>query len=145
MKIMKNKLKPILFYLILIGIMFIVIAVTLGGSQRNSPVSDEIWELFLSEQVKSFEIDERSNLLIVTHSNEQISYKIRDMELFSVHLTNLINQQYETGIIEKYTIASSIDTPWWVSMLPYLIIIGIAGITVVLIKIIKKNKSGGNI
>jgi hypothetical protein len=142
---MKNKLKPILFYLILIGIMFIVIAVTLGGSQRNSPVFNEIWELFLSEQVKSFEIDERSNLLIVTHSNEQISYKIRDMELFFVHLTNLINQQYETGIIEKYTIASPVDTPWWISMLPYLIIIGIAGITVVLIKIIKKNKSGGNI
>jgi hypothetical protein len=141
---MKSKTKVIIFYVITIGIILIVTAILL-----YTPKDDrEIGFLFFSEQVKSFEIDDRGNINIITHSNDKLSYKLRDSELFLSDTVNLIQQQYEAGIIENYKIASSVDIPWWLSLLPYLIFIVIIAVIAVLIKIIKiniKNKPGGNI
>ena len=120
---MKSNLKIIIFYVVVIGIILIATATLFSNMQQDPVVYSEIVELFLNEQVRIFEIDDRNNLLILTHSNEKVSYRLRDLGLFYTDLGDLIQQQHETGIIEKYDYASPIDIPWWVSLLPYLIII----------------------
>ena len=125
-----------------------IVLISVAAALNKPNVDNKIWDLFSSEQVKSFDINIHSNLKIITHSNKQFSYNIRNSGILSDDLMNLIQQQYDAGIIEKYTIASSIDMPWWVSPIPYLAATGIAAITVVLITIIKKykiDKPGGNI
>ena len=120
---MKSNLKIIIFYVVVIGIILIATATLLSNMQQDPVVYSEIVELFLNEQVRIFEIDDRNNLLILTHSNEKFSYRLRDLGLFYSDLSELIQQQHETGIIEKYDYASPIDIPWWVSLLPYLLLI----------------------
>jgi ATP-dependent metalloprotease FtsH len=120
---MKSNLKIIIFYVVIIGIILIATATLLNNIQEEPVVYSEIVELFVNEQVRIFEIDDRNNLLILTKTGEKVSYRLRDLGLFYSDLGELVETQREIGIIEKYDYASPIDIPWWVSLLPYLIII----------------------
>lgn len=120
---MKGNLKIIIFYIVVIGIILIATATLLGNMQQTPLLYSEVVDLFIKEQVQSFEIDDRNNMVILTHSNESYSYKLRDLGLFYSDLGDLILEQLDQGIIEKYDYASPIDIPWWVNLLPYLIVI----------------------
>lgn len=120
---MKSNLKLIIFYIVVIGIILIATAALLSNMQQDPIVYSEIVDLFYNEQVKIFEIDDSNNLVILTHSEETYSYRLRDLGLFYSDLGELIAEQSQAGIIERYDYASPIDIPWWVSLLPYLIVI----------------------
>ena len=88
----------------------------------------DIVDMFRGEEVKSFRI-EGSTLLLELREEaadgtpKTVSYDLYDVGLFISQLGALIDEQHEAGIIEDYDYDEGFVAPWWLSMIPYLLII----------------------
>ena len=86
----------------------------------------EIVDMFKEEQVESFVIE--GSTLIITpkgaaETDPDITYDLYDVGLFISQLGSLIDEQHEAGIISEYDYKTGWVAPWWLSMIPYLLII----------------------
>lgn len=122
---MKNNYKIIIFYVALIAVILIATATLFSNMQSDNLLYSDIVDMFKGEQVKQFEVDENNVLTILTQDNRTYSYKLRDFSLFYYDLGDLILEQHEAGIIESYNYPPAVEIPWWVSMLPYVVIIAL--------------------
>jgi len=120
---MKSNLKIILFYLVLIGVIIFVVAQLFSTTQADKLVYSDIVTYFEQEQVSSFVVDEDYLLTMKLKDQTQVSYQLKSLTIFRDDLGDLILEQKSAGIIESYDYEPETVYPWWVSMLPYLIII----------------------
>ena len=123
---MKNNLRIILFYVI-IAVLFISFAGKLLSdmdSIRKDPVYSDVKDLFKNEEVKQFEVTEDNILNIVLQDGGKVSYRLRSVDYFILELGDLIDRQKEEGIITSYDYRAPQPQAWWVSFLPYVLIIG---------------------
>ncbi len=120
---MKKNIKVIIFYVVLIAVILTVTAVMLGGVNQKKTQYSDIVALFHSEQVKSFVIDENDVITVQTHDDKQMSFALRDISLFLLQMGDTIDEQYKAGIIESYNYEELPQIPWWVSLLPAVILI----------------------
>ena len=128
---MKNGFKIAIFYIVLIGIILIATASLWGTIPEDSLIYSEVVELFKNERVKQFEVDEENNLSMIvratlpdgTEGEGFVTYKLRDINLFINDLGELIEVQHEDGIITAYDYPPPYNIPWWVSLIPYAIVI----------------------
>ena len=128
---MKNGLKIAIFYIVLIGIILIATASLWGTIPEEKLIYSEVVDLFRNEQVKQFEVDEENNLSMIvraalpdgTEGESFLTYKLRDINLFINDLGELIEVQHEEGIISAYDYPPPYNIPWWVSLIPYAIVI----------------------
>ena len=120
---MKSNLKIILFYLVLIGVIIFVVAQLFSTTQADKLVYSDIVTYFEQEQVSSFVVDEDYLLTMQLKDQTQVSYQLKSLTIFRDDLGDLILEQKSAGIIESYDYEPETVYPWWVSMLPYLIII----------------------
>ena len=120
---MKNNLKVILFYVVLIGVILIATAGIFNSVQPEKLVYSDIVTMFKSGQVKSFEIDEGNNLAFKTADGKSYTYRLLDISIFYNDLNDTIQEQLANGTIEEYTYAEPTNIPWWVSLLPGAIIL----------------------
>ncbi|MBQ7399135.1 MAG: ATP-dependent zinc metalloprotease FtsH [Clostridia bacterium] len=120
---MKNNGKIIIFYIILIVGMLVVSSALLGPVDDKKIQYSEIVELFQDEKVDSFVVTNENILEISTKDGEDISFKLRDLSLFEKDLKELILEQKKAGIISEFHYEEPVEFPWWVSFLPYVIII----------------------
>ena len=124
----KGNTKTLIFYILLIAVILFSVGQLLGTGSSEKLTYSKMVELFKEEKVKSFEIDETNNITIQTNSkdgNKSYSYRLRSLELFHKDLSETIEQQREDGIIKNYNYAEPTNIPWWVSMLPYVLLIGL--------------------
>ncbi len=120
---MKSNYKILIFYIVLIGVI-LDSAGGLFGAQPGEPMlSSDIQHLFDNEMVSEFEIDSDNKLTIVDKDNNVWTFKLRSLELFTEQYLDTVADQYERGIIKSYNIAEPIEIPWWISLMPYAIII----------------------
>ncbi len=120
---MKNNYKIIIFYVALIAVILIATATLFSNMQSDNLLYSDIVDMFRDGQVKQFEVDENNVLTILTQDNRTFSYKLRDFSLFYYDLGELILEQHAAGTIESYNYPPAVEIPWWVSMLPYVVII----------------------
>ena len=120
---MKSNLKIILLYLVLIGVIIFVVAQLFTATQADKLVYSDIVTYFEQEQVSSFVVDEEYLLTMKLKDNTQVSYQLKSLTIFRDDLGDLILEQKSAGIIESFDYEPETVYPWWVSMLPYLIII----------------------
>ncbi len=120
---MKGNIKIIIFYVVLIGVILVAVATLLGGIQKEDLKYSDIVSMFKNEQVKAFEIDENNKLTILTQNDRVYEYRLIDLNLFYNDFNELVWDQYERGVITEFNYPEPIEIPWWVSLLPYLIII----------------------
>ncbi|MBE6573609.1 MAG: ATP-dependent metallopeptidase FtsH/Yme1/Tma family protein [Ruminococcaceae bacterium] len=124
----KGNTKTLIFYILLIAVILFSVGQLLGTGSSDKLTYSKMVELFKEEKVKSFEIDETNNITIQTNSkdgNKSYSYRLRSLELFHKDLSETIEQQREDGIIKNYNYAEPTNIPWWVSILPYVLMIGL--------------------
>ncbi|MBQ8758787.1 MAG: ATP-dependent zinc metalloprotease FtsH, partial [Clostridia bacterium] len=120
---MKNNGKIIIFYIILIVGMLVVSSALLGPVDDKKIQYSEIVELFQDEKVDSFVVTNENILEISTKDGEDISFKLRDLSIFEIDLKELILEQKKACIISEFHYEEPVEFPWWVSFLPYVIII----------------------
>ncbi len=118
----KSNRKILIFYAVLIGVIFISTAALFSSQPGEEVIYSDIDKLFYEQQVKAFEIDKNNNLTIKKQDGEVISFTLRDLDLFWGQFGETIEEQLHDGIIESYNIAEPQVIPWWVSLMPYLIV-----------------------
>ncbi len=120
---MKNNVKILLFYLVLIAIIIFVVAQLFTNTEQEKPVYSDIVTYFESEQVKSFVVDESYMLTMTLQDGTEKSYQLKSLTIFRDDLGELILQQKQAGILESYDYEPDTVYPWYVTMLPYAVII----------------------
>jgi len=128
---MKNGLKVAVFYIVLIGIILVATASLWNTLPEDELVYSDIIDLFNNEQVKRFEVDENNNLTMAlrttlsdgSEGEKIITYKLRSLDLFIRDLGDTIEEQHTNGIITAYDYPPPYDIPWWVSLIPYVIVL----------------------
>ncbi len=135
---MKGNLKNILFYLGMIVVVLILVYALMSGLGGNEPTYSEIVEYFQNigdsekEAVKSFELDSNNKLTIKTTEDNEIAFVLQDRDRFYedcyVYVTDY-NKQAAAPDSElepiKYNLPEPTTIPWWVSLIPYVVIFGL--------------------
>ncbi|PKM61598.1 MAG: hypothetical protein CVU97_07010 [Firmicutes bacterium HGW-Firmicutes-21] len=116
-----------LFYIFFIVAVIIAGSALTQGSTSKELIYSDIVDMFVNEEVKSFEIDQNNKIDIVLHENDRkVTFELgQNRYYFHEQLDELILQQQCAGIIEKFNYKAATNFPWWVSFLPYLLVIGI--------------------
>lgn len=138
---MKKNIKVIAFYLIAIIGMIAVTSWMVSNTGEEKLKYSELLGYFKAEQVQEFEID-NSNKIILTLNDEEkteVSYKLRSLQMFLDDAGEMIKEQHEKGIITSYDYEEPVEVAWWVSYLPYLIVL----IFVVVIYFVSINQAMG--
>ncbi len=156
----KNNFKIIIFYLVLIVAVFVALTF-LFSKEKTEPVKyGDVVELFEKDQVHSFVVDEKYNLILkvyqtdesgniprdengnITASTSEIVYEIPSYIDFVARF-----QQYYQGdgrnvnlVLDECDIQPEKTTPVWLAFLPYIIVIIIF---VVLYFVIARQASNG--
>ena len=137
---MKKNIRTLLIYVLLIGIVIFIVAGALGDMNSTPKKNDgELLTLFArltngekGEKVKNFKLDAEGNLTVITTENQKITQRIQDREYFLEHyVAKYVNpynenpQLYgaEAGDYIDYELEPAAVIPWWVSLLPIIIVI----------------------
>lgn len=120
---MKGNLKIILFYVVLIGVILIATAALFSNMNTDTLVYSDIVGMFKNGEVKAFEIDEKNNITILAHDGKTYSFRLLDLSIFYSDLNDTVQKQLADGTIESYNYAEPVEIPWWVSFLPYVLLI----------------------
>jgi len=136
---MKSNGKVIIFYIVLIlGIL--IATSTLMGQDIQKPLGySEVVELFQSEQVESYSVTEDNTLIMHTKDGKDLSHNLRNLEIFENDLKPEILRQKKEGIITEFNYDAVTKLPWWVSFLPYAVII----IIFIILWVYIMNQAGG--
>ena len=127
---MKNNLKIIIFYII-IALLFISFSGKLLADMegvKKDPVYSDVKDLFKNEEVKQFEVTEDNIINMVLKDGSRVSYRLRSVDYFILEMSDLIDEQKDAGIITSYDYRAPQPQPWWLSLLPYVLIIAFFGV-----------------
>ena len=124
----KNNFKVIIFYSVLILLVILASTSLFNMSTGDQMKYSQILELFEKDQVKEFNVSAEGDLSIVTVDNKRIEYELQRIDFFREDVDEFIkaNQKKSDGSggnLEKYHYEPRTETPWWLSFLPYLVIL----------------------
>ena len=119
---MKKNVKLIIFYVILFAVILLIAFSAFGKDDGDEKVYSDIQKLFDTEQVRRFEVTKKNIVNIETKSGDVVSYKLRDFSVFYKDFESKIKEQCENGIIESYEYEPLQSTPWWVSIIPSILL-----------------------
>jgi len=120
---MKSNAKIIVFYLVLIAAILIAASALFSEPASDKLMYSDIVDLFENEQVDSFVVKQNNDLILQTKDGKTLEFTLRSLDLFERDLKDLILKQQQEGIITEYTYEEPTQIPWWVSLLPYVVII----------------------
>ena len=145
MKPNRNRSRDLGFYVLLMVIMVAVIFTMTGETEKNEVEKySDLVDLFQEEKVQSFTTEGNSIILKVRTGDEvkpteEMTYDLYSFNLFYEDFNGLISSQYESGVLEEYDYDEGFVVPWWMSFMPYLLIMAAAmGLWYVMM-----NKAGG--
>jgi len=126
----KNGLKVAVWYVALIAVVIVVISLIYGGGSKTELTYGDIVNYFKDEQVEKFSVDyNTATLKLIVRAQEDggkqsvLKYRLADVNVFLLDMKDLIDEQYDAGIITEYDLKPATIVPWWVSFLPYVIIV----------------------
>ncbi|MCR5353501.1 MAG: ATP-dependent zinc metalloprotease FtsH [Clostridiales bacterium] len=136
---MKNNAKTILFYVVLIALFIFSSYFLLGQKKEEEKKYSEIVDLFTNEKVESFTVtaddvlviqtkDEKNEDGTVVNKGSEIVFKLRSISLFEQDLKELITEQHENGVILSFDYEPPKETPFWMSWIPFLVMIVFFGL-----------------
>lgn len=136
---MKSGIKTLLLWIALIAVVIGVISYMKMAVPTDDVVYSDVRAHFINGEVKSFVVDGENNIEMVlrvydengdivkksdgTEAEKVVEYELRSLQIFLDDCGELIARQYDEGIIEKYDYPPIYEMPWWISLLPYVIII----------------------
>ena len=132
MKPERNRTRDIGFY-ILLGVILIAIIFTMTRDTQTNELENysDLVDLFNNEKVQSFRT-EGSEIILKVRTGDEVkpteekTYSLYSFSLFYEDFRDIIKEQYESGVLEKYDYDEGFVVPWWMSFIPYLLIMGAA-------------------
>ena len=135
---MKNNAKVIIFYVLLIGVIFLAVYAMLGsGAQPEDPIYSDIMQYFEEDRVKEFVVTNENVLNLIVYKSDKvgtltpedvaglkttkISYRLRDIGLFKDDFDEFKNNQ---NLID-YDFQPLAEYSWILSMLPTILLLGV--------------------
>ncbi len=117
------------FYILLL--LIVVSSIYLLQSNKATIPSvkySEVVQLFSSEEVKSFYIE--GNVLHMELYNDykeakEVTHELLSINIFYSDLGELIAQQRADGIITEYDYGEGWTAPWWLGIIPYVLLMGL--------------------
>ncbi|MBE6712470.1 MAG: ATP-dependent zinc metalloprotease FtsH [Ruminococcaceae bacterium] len=124
----KSNFKVIIFYSILILLVIFASTSLFNMSAEDEPKYSEIIALFEKDEVKSFTVSAEGNLSLVTTEEKEIEFELQKIDYFREDVAEYVKKNAKTedgkgGNLEKYNYEPIETDPWWLSFLPYLVII----------------------
>lgn len=99
---MKKNYSALIFWVLLTAVILIAASVLLKDMDTETISYSNVVELFRNEEVKEFEIDENNNMTILKNDDTLVSYKLRSLELYYLDLNDMVLDQAERGVIQRY-------------------------------------------
>ncbi len=120
-----NNKRVLIFYVVLIVGILLCVGTLLSSVATKELKYSDIVEMFRNEEVKSFTIDEKNNLIIKDQKGVEYTYRLLSISIFYEDMNELVQEQLKEGIIESYNYEEPTNIPWWVGFLPYLALGGL--------------------
>ena len=120
---MKSNRKLVLFYVFFIVAIIIIGTLAASDSSGDKLTYSDIKQYFTEKQVDSFIVDEDNVLILKLKNKKVIEYKLKYFDVFYEDLNEIIDEQYKDGTITEYDYQPVTELPWWVSILPFVIVI----------------------
>ncbi|MDO5784625.1 MAG: ATP-dependent zinc metalloprotease FtsH [Eubacteriales bacterium] len=111
------------FYAIIVILLVVTVSVLLQQNDTTAVTYSDVIDAFESKQVTEFVID-GSTLNASLKDGSTLSYSLPSVELFFNDLGETIRAQQADGTIKTYDWRTQ-DIPWWASLIPYAVLIGI--------------------
>ena len=128
----RNRTRDLGFYVLLLVILVAVIfTMTRGTTADKIENYSDLVDLFKEEKVQSFKYTPGSsgNTIILevrtddpSGETEQKVYDLYSFSVFYEDFHELIDEQYASGVLEKYEYDQGVVMPWWASIIPYLLL-----------------------
>ena len=136
MKPERNRTREIGFYILILVILAGTVYAMLGGKKQEETVYSDLVDMFTQERVESF-VTHGEDIVLQLRTDEtdpntgETVLETKTVELYSFSVFyedfhELIARQYESGIIKQYDYKEGFTVPWWVGLLPYVILIALA-------------------
>ncbi len=137
---MKRNIKTIIFYIALIAIIVVTVSVLFKGTNDKPKQYSDIVEYFKTDSVVSFVVDKNYYLTmnvvdpenatydeetgkVIAYDKEklkEVGYQLRSLDLFHADLQEYVANNDN---LTEYNYEPLDTIPWWVSFLPYLLMI----------------------
>ena len=119
------------FYALVLVIFLATIFSLTAQNEPFVPTYSEVVELFENQQVESFSIAGTELTMTLREAYEgkrELTKTLLDVDQFVADLGETIRQQKEAGILTEYDYTEGWKAPWWLSFLPYLLMIVLFGV-----------------
>ena len=119
-----------------------VIFMLMSGGESDGLKYSEMRHLFEQEKVSSFTVEGNTLTMELREPYDgkvTVTYELYSFAVFYEDMHELIDSQVEAGTISDYDYIVGWQTPWWLSFLPYFIMM----IVFVIIWFVLMNKSSG--
>ena len=140
----QNNRHSLLIYVLIFAAM-IMLLVSFFGTQEHPFVNySDLQELFMQRNVKSF-VWEEGVLTLELHRPLAggilvVQHELADLDMFKNDFGSLYKQQKYDGTLESFNFEPVMPTPWYIEMLPYLIIM----IVLICVMYFMMARAGGN-
>lgn len=130
MKPQRNRARDIGFYVLILVLLACTLFTLLNQEPENELSYAQVKDLFKEEKVQEFTYNGSKNLLEMKVKDSSakdgyktVYYKMYSFSLFYEEFGELIDQQYDKGIIKDYQI-EPVQSTWWLHLIPYVLFIG---------------------
>ena len=130
------------FYIMIFVVVMAVIFMLMSGGESDGLKYSEMRHLFEQEKVSSFTVEGNTLTMELREPYDgkvTVTYDLYSFAVFYEDMHELIDSQVEAGTISDYDYIVGWQTPWWLSFLPYFIMM----IVFVIIWFVLMNKSSG--
>ncbi|MBR4467014.1 MAG: ATP-dependent metallopeptidase FtsH/Yme1/Tma family protein, partial [Clostridia bacterium] len=117
----KNLGRTIIIWMIVLAIIIAVSTFLFRYSSAETVIYSQVLKDFRSGKVESFQVN-RNNVIKYSIGSKIYEHELRDINIFYNDLGSLISEQLEKGTLKEFTY-DSIAVSWWVSLIPYAIVI----------------------
>ncbi|MCD8088350.1 MAG: ATP-dependent zinc metalloprotease FtsH [Oscillospiraceae bacterium] len=126
-----RRIRDIGFYALILVVLLATVYSLTSTSTTVTVTYSEVIDLFEDQQVESFVVSGDDLYLYLREPYEgvtEIVKTLRDVDQFNEDLGDTIKEQKAAGILTEYDYDEGWTAPWWLSFIPYLIVIVVFGV-----------------
>ena len=118
-----SSLRIILLYLFLIVVIIFVAGYFFEQNRPEKVIYSDIVGYFRRDEVREFVIEENDEIKLTLTNGQQVSYRLRSLALYYNDLKDYIDENGAYGNLDTYDISKAAEIAWWVSIIPYFVVI----------------------